>query len=437
LNKKLLLIPLALLLVISLVAIGCPSTPTTTTAPPPPTGTTAPPPTETTKPPPADIDTRDRIVIGQAVSLSGSNSIIHLPGAFVPQSLWVEQVNADGGIYLADYGKKLPIEWIQYDDKSDQGTMVRLLEKLILEDKVDFVFPPCSTSWLFAAAPVANKYGYILMGAEGGAESLTKITADLPYVFLVLNYSATQMPVLADQFVEWDIKTVAISFLEDLHGVEYSNRAMAEFLPRGIEVPVLKSHPFEVQDMSPILKAAQDANVDAFCSMSYPGQNILTTAQAIELGYNPKVFFETVGPFALWFRDIFTAPAIEGLMGGGAWNTKSSPAAKEFYDMSIAEFGEGGIDMWGNLYYWGSLQFFQQAIEEAGNLDQKTIRDIMATETFETALGPTWFDENQNLAKECHPGEIGQWINGEWEVILPKDKATAEPLFPKPAWPTP
>jgi branched-chain amino acid transport system substrate-binding protein len=105
--------------------------------------------------------------------------------------------------------------------------------------------------------------------------------------------------------------------------------------------------------------------------------------------------------------------------------------------MSIDRFGEEGIDMWGNLYYWGSLQFFQQAIEEAGNLDQATIRDIMATETFETALGPTWFDENQNLAEECHPGEIGQWINGEWEVILPKDKATAEPIFPKPPWPTP
>jgi hypothetical protein len=40
--------------------------------------------------------------------------------------------------------------------------MVRLMEKLIIEDKVDFLFPPCGTSFLFAAAPVANKHGYIL-----------------------------------------------------------------------------------------------------------------------------------------------------------------------------------------------------------------------------------------------------------------------------------
>jgi hypothetical protein len=58
---------------------------------------------------------KDKIVLGQAVSLTGANAVtIHLPGAFVPQTLWVEDVNARGGIYLKDYGKQLPIDWIQY-----------------------------------------------------------------------------------------------------------------------------------------------------------------------------------------------------------------------------------------------------------------------------------------------------------------------------------
>ena len=384
---------------------------------------------------PLAAHSKDKIRIGQAVSLSGPNAIIHAPGALPPQTLWVEEVNAKGGIYVKEYGKKLPIEWIQYDDKSDHGTMVRLIEKLILEDKVDFLLPPCSTSFLFAAAPIANKYGYILIGAEGGAETLTTLVKDLPYVFLTLNYSKHQIPVLADQFVEWGVKTVAITFNEDLHGVEYSNRALKEFKSKGIKVVSSKSHALGVQDLSPILKGAKAANVDAFCCFSYPGENILVTKQAIELGFNPKAFFCSVGPFALWFRDIFGAKTIEGLMGGGAWNPKSSPAAKDLYDRIIARFGEKGIDMWGNLYYYGSLQFFQKAIEKAGTLDQKKIRDIIATEKFETALGLTWYDKDQNLAEECHPGEIGQWINGEWEVVLPANKATAKPIFPKPPWP--
>jgi len=384
---------------------------------------------------PLAAHSKDKIRIGQAVSLSGPNAIIHAAGALVPQTLWVEGVNAKGGIYVKQYGKKLPIEWIQYDDKSDHGTMVKLIERLILNDKVDFLFPPCSTSYLFAAAPVVNKYGYVLLGAEGGAESLESLVEDLPYVFLVLNYSNTQLPLLADQFVAWGIKTAAITFLEDLHGVEYSNRALSEFEKRGIKIVLLKSHALATQDVSPILKAAMATKADAFCSFSYPGENVLITKQAIELGYNPKAFFESVGPFALWFRDIFGAKTIEGLIGGGAWNRKTSRAAAEFYDASIARFGEPGIDMWGNLYYWGSLQFFEQAIEKAGTLDQKKIRDIVATEKFNTALGKTWFDEKQRLAEECHPGEIGQWINGEWEVILPEKKATAKPIFPKPPWP--
>ena len=384
---------------------------------------------------PGAAGAKDQIVIGQAVSLSGPNAIIHASGGLPPQTLWVEEVNARGGIFIKEYGKKLPIKWIQYDDKSDHGTMVRLIEKLILQDKVDFLLPPCGTSYLYAAAPVANKHGYILMGAEGGSLTLEKLVKDLPYVFLVLNHSRHQVPLLAQQFAEWGVKTAAFSYIEDLHGAEYNKMGLEAFKKAGIEVIWSKSHPLGAQDMSQILKAAKAAKVDAFCNWSYPGENVLVTKQAIELGFNPKVFFGSVGPFALWFRDAFGAKTIEGLMGGGAWNPKTSPAAKDLYDRIIARFGEKGIDMWGNLYYWGTLHFFEKAIEKAGTLDQKKIRDIMATQKFETPLGLTWF-ENQSLASECHPGEIGQWINGQWEVILPKNRATAKALFPKPPWPT-
>ena len=70
--------------------------------------------------------------------------------------LWVPEVNAQGGIFVKEYNKKLPIELKIYDDKSDQGTMTRLTEKLILEDKVDFLFPACGTACLFAASPYSQ-----------------------------------------------------------------------------------------------------------------------------------------------------------------------------------------------------------------------------------------------------------------------------------------
>ena len=64
---------------------------------------------------------------------------------------------------MEEYGKKLPVELIIYDDKSDMATMTRLYEKLILEDKVDFLLPPVSTAFLYATAPIADKHGYLLI----------------------------------------------------------------------------------------------------------------------------------------------------------------------------------------------------------------------------------------------------------------------------------
>ncbi|MFO7600540.1 MAG: ABC transporter substrate-binding protein, partial [Candidatus Desulfacyla sp.] len=200
----------------------------------------------------ADKGSKDKIVIGQAISLSGPLAGgVAISGGKIYE-LWVNEVNKNGGIYVKEYGKKLPVELKRYDDKSDIGTMTNLLEKLILEDKVDFVFPPWGTAWLFAAAPVANKYGYILIGGPGGALKLKELS--LPYFFQVLNFSDTQAPALADIFKEVGVKSVAVVYRGDLHGIEYGNAMVPYFKQRGIDVKLNKSYPPGIKDMSPLLK---------------------------------------------------------------------------------------------------------------------------------------------------------------------------------------
>ena len=373
---------------------------------------------------------KDKIRIGQAIALSGPLAGgVAISGGKVYE-LWVEDVNKNGGIYVEEYGKKLPIELIRYDDKSDIGTMTNLLEKLILEDKVDFILPPWGTAWLFAAAPIANKYGYILIGGPGGALKLKQLS--LPYFFQVLNCSDTQAPALADIFKEVGVKSVAVISRGDLHGIEYGNEMVPIFKKKGIQVKMNKNYPPGTKDLSPLLKEAKALNVDAFVVACYPDGGMLVTSQAIELGINFNAFFMTVLPFSPpLFKGTF-GPAIEGVMGGGAWNAKTSAGAKEFVDKFVAKFGEEP-DYWGGLYYWASLQHLQKAIEKAGTLDQKKIRDIMATEKFETALGPYWYDKDRFFVN--HPGEIGQWQKGVFEVIDVGPKRTAPPEYPKPPWP--
>ena len=379
---------------------------------------------------PLAVQAKNKIVIGQAVSLSGplgpSNAVVSTPY----YDLWVKDVNAEGGIYVKDLGKKLPVELLIYDDKSEIGTMTRLLEKLILEDKVDFILPPWSTAFLFAAAPLADKYGYILIGGAGGAEKLKDLK--LPYFFQSLNFSETQVPLLASIFGELGVKRVAMIYHEDLHGVEYSGVAAPELAKSGIDVAMKKSYPMGVKDLSSLLKQAKSINVDALVGFSYPDECMLITGQAIELGINFKVFALSVGPAFTFYRNAWGENTAEGIIGGGAWNPKSSPGAKQFAEHYRQVTGEEMGNYWGSIYFYSAMQHFKQAVEKAGTLDQKKIRDIMAKEKFDTALGPFWYDERQISAN--HPGEWGQWQKGVFEVIDPGPKRTAPPI-PKPAWP--
>jgi branched-chain amino acid transport system substrate-binding protein len=208
---------------------------------------------------------KDKIVIGAARPLSGPLAQIGDYAMGPIMEMWAEAVNANGGLNVG--GKKLPVELKIYDDTSDLGTSQRLVEKLILEDKVDFLFPNCSTAFLYASAPLANKYKYVYLGAEGGCTTLTAMLPELPYVFGVLNYSDYyQIPVLADIFKQKGVKNVAIIYINDLHGVEYYHTSLSEFLKAGINIVMAEAVPPYTEDVELVLKAARDSGADALCA---------------------------------------------------------------------------------------------------------------------------------------------------------------------------
>jgi len=113
----------------------------------------------------------------------------------------------------------------------------------------------------------------------------------------------------------------------------------------------------------------------------------------------------------------------------GSWNAKTSPAAKAYFEAHVKRSGKEP-DRWASGHAWAGLQIMQQAIEKVG-LDRKAIRDYLAATEFQTIVGPIRFKGSENITT---PGTIGQWQKGEFEVVWPKDRATAPPVFPKPPW---
>jgi branched-chain amino acid transport system substrate-binding protein len=378
---------------------------------------------------------KDKILIGNAISLSGP----YAPGAastqIPPYDMWVKEINEQGGLYVKEYDKKLPIELIRYDDKSDIGTMVKLVEKLILEDKVDLMFPPWGTAMNFAAAKLATKYKYPMLGVTVDSLKLAKMAPEIPYFFIPYAQPPVKMRSLVAFLKELGVKTAVIIHNADLHGIEYAGYTAPLIKKAGIKLLLNEGYPLGAKDLSPLLKKVKALNPDAFLGFSYPDETWLITRQSMEIGFNPKLFALSIGTFFYSYRDSFGANVIQGVMGmSGAWSPKQPfPGAKEFWDRMVKFVGgESKADM-GTAGGWQALQVLQQAIEKAGTLDRPTIRSVLATDTFMTVEGPVKF---KNQINEYSPGEIFQWQNGQIEVVGSiQGHRTAKAIYPKPPWP--
>jgi branched-chain amino acid transport system substrate-binding protein len=393
---------------------------------------------EPVTPPPV---VKDSIVVGAARPLSGPWSSIGNSALGPIMTMWEEEVNADGGIYVAEYGKKLPIEYLIYDDTSDLGTMVRLTEKLIVEDEVDILFPACGSSMIQAQAPIANKYDMVYLTAEGGATTMKDSLPGMPYVFVCLSFSDWyQLPVFADMLYAAGARTAYMVCMADVFGVEYGGVATIEFNRVGIEIVGNVTIPTFPDDYAPIIQAAKDANPDIFCCFGYPWIVLGATQESIVQGFNPPCWLG--GPGANF--NYYNTPTAEGVSCFAVANRATSPDFAALFDKLEALVGVENLDWWGQPLYAPLVKIWQDSIEATGTLDQATIRDYIATTTFDTILGPTYFTifggGGGMMAYECHPGEIGQYQNGICEIVGagvgPNGVATADFVYPKPVWPT-
>ncbi len=271
--------------------------------------------------------TQNQITIGAARPITGVNAIFEQAHFGPAYKLWVKDVNDAGGLNVA--GKKLPIVMKVYDDQSDLDTSLRLQTQLMEQDKVDFMFAPCSTAFLFASAALQNDHQYIFMSAEGGATTLSKQmeAGKLPWVFQFLNYSDhNQMPVMADLMAELGMKSFAIMYIDDLHGIEYNAQAQIFFgtPPLNAKMTSSTAVPAGIKDVSSIIKKIQGENPDLVCSFQYPPENILTYGTMMQLNYNPPAILGGPGTSTQAVYDIFKG-GMDGIFFEGAWTPKAEP----------------------------------------------------------------------------------------------------------------
>ncbi len=362
------------------------------------------------------------IRIGYAISRTGIFAAAAQSAQEPYYVLWAEKVNADGGLSVK--GVKRKVELMGFDDRSDSETAIRTYQKLITEDKVDLVLPPWGTHMNFAVAPLVNKMGYPIITPTAISDKLVGLK--LPHVFIALQQAAPMMTALVDMLDSLKVKTVVVANMDDQFGLECTNALEPLLKKKGIQILEKKSYPLDVKDLSPMLRSMKAKNPDAFIGITYPGDAFLVTGQAKEIGFAPKVFYTGVGTAFPIFRDRM-GPAAENVMGMGSWNQKTGPQAKAFFETAKARY-KTEPDRWASAHTWASLQIMQQAVDKVG-LDRKAIRDYIASTQFDTVIGPVKFNGSEDVTT---PGMVLQWQKGEFEVVWPRDRATAEIVFPKP-----
>lgn len=372
------------------------------------------------------------IRIGWAISKTGPNvggaSITTLPA----YQLWVKEVNAGGGIMLKSAGKKLPVEVIEYDDRSNSDEMIKAVERLATQDKVDFILPPWGTGFNLAAGPILNRYGYPHLAVTATTDKAPELARRWPNSFWFLGTSSQGALALvdvltklrADKKIGNDIAMISVA---EQFGIELSTSAREAFKKAQFNLVYDKSYPIGTQDMQPILSEAMRTNADAFIAFSYPPDTFAITAQAHLLKYNPKVFYTAVGTAFQVFKQKFGA-GIEGQMGIGGINP-NSPAFKDYLKRHSDANGGKEPDRWANPVTYASLQVLQQAIERVGRIDRAAVIKEIQTGSFDTVVGKVKLQNNLRV----DGWQVGQWQKGEYHGIAPANLPGATPLlFPKP-----
>jgi branched-chain amino acid transport system substrate-binding protein len=376
------------------------------------------------------VQAQETIKIGWAISKTGPFG----PGAAVTTlpnyQVWVKDVNDKGGLTVG--GKKMKIEVIEYDDRSNSEEMIKAVERLATQDKVDFILPPWSTGMNLAAAPVFNKYGYPHLAVTANTNRAPEMVKRWPNLTFWLGLPSELIDGLVDTLStlrkDGKIGTkVAMAAVGDQFGIEQSTAAREGLKKAGFELVYDKSYPFGSQDLQPIVKDAQAAAPDTFIAFSYPPDTIGLTDQAKIAGFSPKVFFVGVGTAFPLFKGKFGAGA-EGVMGIGGSNA-DLPGIK-WYIQHHKEIIGREPDRWASPITYASLQVLQQAIEKVGKIDREAIIREINTGTFDTIIGKVQLKDN--LYKGVWA--VGQWQGNDFFGIAPQQDGARAPIVPKPAW---
>lgn len=373
---------------------------------------------------------KKEIVVGTHLSLSGVQAALVMHQKFAYEKA-VADVNRNGGIFVKEYNKKLPVRLVVVDDESVQTKAAAAVERLIKRDKVDLLLSGqtgsiSTVAGLVTAEKYKTYYQCVVMWPQEylshnpkwstmfffdpagvGSEMTFKVWETLP---------EDQRPKRPCVISEDSMDGKIVGDGWEAQGAKYGYK----FAPR-------QALTMGAKDFTSQVLQAKEAGVDAiFCIADTP-QIVTFLRQAKENKYNIKYFQGFKGT---WSHDFYKAMGKDGdyVLCDGFWSMDFPyKGAKELGEAWHKQFGDYSVTT--GLFY-ANAQILFNAIEKAGTLDSAKVRQAVIGNTHDTVMGPIKYDP-RGIA--LFISADFQWMNGKQELIFPVE-LTKYRCKPAPPW---
>ncbi|MBV9861933.1 MAG: ABC transporter substrate-binding protein [Alphaproteobacteria bacterium] len=217
------------------------------------------------------------IKIGALYASSGPFASISMP-VFDAFKLWIDDANAQGGVEVKPFGKKIPIKLISYDDQSSTATAATLYNQLITQDHVDLLVADSGSVLTSVGVPIAKEHKQFLFDVSGTGAPF--FTPDNPYIALMADPVSTIWPhyisdFLDDVGVQAGFKTVAILYsTNDFTGTQ-ANALKGSFEKDGkLKLVYFEGVPTTTSNYTVLINNIAALNPDAVLEMGYVGNDI-------------------------------------------------------------------------------------------------------------------------------------------------------------------
>ncbi|HET7852317.1 MAG TPA: amino acid ABC transporter substrate-binding protein, partial [Methyloceanibacter sp.] len=231
--------------------------------------------------------------------------------------LWAEVANSKGGIKAN--GKNYKVEIVYVDYASNTPRAVQTAERLITEDKVNFLFSPFGSGATKAASSVSEKYGIPTVAATASSEQV--YDQGYKYLFGTFTPNDTLTEPLSNITTKRDpnIKRVAILARNDLFPLAIGNEMEKSAKKRNLTIVMFEKYAIGTMDHASAITQMRAAKPDWIFATGYINDLILIRKQMSDLGVSAPVVTMIAGPAYKEFMEA-TGPLAENVSSAAWWH---------------------------------------------------------------------------------------------------------------------